>query len=135
MGAIAPGAATAQAGGIERASNSYPFLFEDGNAIQLSFSSVTPGVSGDYPDELVPFSGGSTGNMAGDFVSIGASYKQDMTERLSFGLFLNQPCGAESSCSKGLYEGLNAEWRSEQVAWTLRYKATDQISAHGGLRG
>ncbi|WP_417605052.1 OmpP1/FadL family transporter [Primorskyibacter flagellatus] len=121
----------AVAGGIERTSNNYGLLFEDGNQVELTFSHVAPNVSGDY---VAAAGGGSTGDMAGDYTSTGVGYKTDITDRLSFGLFFNDGYGANSTYKEGFYTGLNAEWDSNQTAVILKYQATDRISVYGGVR-
>lgn len=121
----------AVAGGIERTSNNYGLLFEDGNQVELTFSHVAPDVSGDYPAAL---GGGSTGDMAGDYTSTGVAYKGDINDRLSFGLFFNSGYGANSTYREGFYTGLTAEWDSNQTAVILKYQASDRVSVYGGVR-
>ncbi|TCS59080.1 long-subunit fatty acid transport protein [Primorskyibacter sedentarius] len=118
----------AVAGGIERNSNNYGLLYEDGNQIELTFAHISPTVKGKY------VGGGSTGDMAGDYTSTGVAYKTDITDQLSFGLYFNDGYGADSTYSEGFYTGLNAEWDSTQTAVILKYQATDRISVYGGVR-
>ncbi|MCB1334195.1 MAG: outer membrane protein transport protein [Roseivivax sp.] len=134
-GALAMTAAVAQAGGIERAANNYGLLFADGDQIELSFSSVSPEVSGDYTPTLATLGGqASTGNMAGGYSQIGFGYKNEFNDKLSFGLFVNQPYGADALYSGGFYNGLRAVWESQQLAAILKYQATDRVSVYGGFR-
>ena len=121
----------ATAGGIERATNDYSVLFEDGNYAKLSFSSVTPDVSGDYPAAL---GGGSTDNMAEDYTNFGLSLKYQLNDQFDVGLFLNQPYGANANYTAGTYSGLGADWESNQIALVLKYQATPNISVYGGIR-
>jgi long-chain fatty acid transport protein len=127
--AISAGAVTA--GGIDRSRLNYGILFEKGTYVELGFSHVTPNVSGTY---IPAFGGGSTGNMAGDYTTVSLSYKQDINDRLSFGLFINTPYGADANYTSGPYTGLKANWDSTQIAALLRYEATPAISIYGGLR-
>ena len=124
-------ATAATAGGIDRTGNSYAVLFEEGNHVQLSFSSVTPDVTGAY---LATFGGGSTGNMAEAYVSAGAALKFGLTDSIDVGLFINQPYGANALYPDGAYTGLGADWESNQVALVLKYQATSNISVYGGAR-
>jgi long-subunit fatty acid transport protein len=121
----------ATAGGIDRTGNPYAVLFEEGNHVQLSFSSVTPDVTGAYP---AAFGGGSTGNMAEAYASAGAALKFGLTDSIDVGLFINQPYGANALYPDGAYTGLGADWESNQVALVLKYQATSNISVYGGAR-
>lgn len=121
----------ASAGGIDRTGNAYSVLFEDGNYAQLSFSSVSPDVSGEYQ---AAFGGGSTENMAESYLSLGAALKYGVTDQIDLALFVNQPFGADADYTAGLYTGLSAEWTSTQVAALAKYQATDAISVYGGPR-
>lgn len=126
----------ATAGGIERGGNNYSVLFEEGNYVALSFSSVRPDVSGDYPAGAPPvgLGGGSTDNMSEDYSNFGVALKYELNEQFDVGLFLNQPYGANADYTAGAYTGLGAEWESNQVALVLKYQATPNISVYGGVR-
>ncbi len=91
--ALAVAAGTAQAGGIERSNNDYGFLFTPNDQLQLGFSHVMPELSGKYTPELTAAGGGedSTGNMLTDYTNYTFAYKNDFTEKLTFGLFVNNP--------------------------------------------
>jgi len=121
----------AQAGGLDRAGNAYSVLFEDGNYAQLSFSSTTPDVSGDFPDAV---GGGSSKNMAKSYTSLGFALKYGITDKIDLAVFLNQPFGADAEYTTGFYEGLTAIWESNQVAGVIKYQAAPRISVYGGLR-
>ncbi len=123
--------AAAHAGGIDRTGNPYSVLFEKGNYAQLSFSSVTPEVSGDYP---AAFGGGSTDNMAGSYLSFGAAVKYAVNDQLDLALFINQPYGADADYTAGPYDGLSAVWESKQIAVLAKYQTNDAVSVYGGVR-
>ncbi|MEM8980110.1 MAG: outer membrane protein transport protein [Pseudomonadota bacterium] len=123
--------AAASAGGIERAANGYGILFEDGNRLEIGFSTVDPNVKGDYPAGL---GGGSTGNMAVGYSNLSLSYKHDFSDKFALALFLNQPYGADASYTQGAYTGLAATWDSDALSLVGRYRFTDNISVYGGLR-
>ena len=124
----------ATAGGIDRTLNNYSVLFEEGNYVELSFSRVTPDVSGEYPVDPPLFNGGSTGDLAEDFSTAALSMKYGLRNGLDVGLFLNQPFGADANYTAGSYQGLSAEWDSNQIAVVLKYQATPNISVYGGIR-
>ena len=124
----------AQAGGLDRSGSAYSILFEDGNAAQLSFSTVRPDVSGNYDSSPIPGFEGSSGNMANSYASFGFAVKYAMTEQLDFALFYNQPYGADSEYTNGFYEGLKAQWDSQQIAAVAKYEVSPGISVYGGVR-
>lgn len=130
-GFAALAATSVAAGGIERASNDYGVLFADGSQVAFSLSFAKPKVSGDYDAAL---GGGSTGDMADDYVTTSASYKMDIGENLSFGLFRNKAYGANATYSAGAYTGLTADWDSDQTAMILKYSIGDRFSVYGGAR-
>jgi long-chain fatty acid transport protein len=131
---LALSAGAVSAGGIDRSRLNYGILFEKGTYAELGFSHVSPDVSGTYGPLTGPFNGSSTGGAADNYTTFSLSYKQDINERLSFGLFVNTPYGADVAYGAGPYTGLQAEWKSTQIAALLRYDATDAISVYGGLR-
>ncbi|WP_420863629.1 outer membrane protein transport protein [Algirhabdus cladophorae] len=129
--AIALSTSAAVAGGIERGGNAYSVLYEQGNYAQLGFSTVNPNITGDYPTSL---GGGDTDNMAKSYSHLSFAYKNDLSEALSLGFFINQPYGANADYTQGVYQGLAADWKSDQVAAVLRYKVNQNFSVFGGLR-
>jgi long-subunit fatty acid transport protein len=124
-------AGTAQAGGLDRSRLPYAALFESGRYMELGFSSVAPKVNGTYAPAL---GGIPTGDMAQDYTTLSFAYKADLSEQLSYALFINTPYGADASYTGGLYDGLEATWSSEQIAAVLKYKPVDNVSVYGGLR-
>ncbi|QYK40014.1 MAG: hypothetical protein KF887_11125 [Paracoccaceae bacterium] len=128
---LAVTAGAASAGGIERTRLSYGLLFEQGNYMEFGFTHVAPKVSGDYAS---PMFGTTTGDMANDFTTLSFSYKRDLTDRLALGFYINTPYGADAFYAAGLYNGLNAKWKSRQVAALLKYEVTPSVSVYGGLR-
>src|SRR6056297_836114 len=134
--ALAVTAGAAQADGIERSTIDYGFLFTPNDQLQLSFSHVKPELSGKYTPELTAAGGGEsdTGNMLTDYTNYGLAYKNDFTEKLTFGLFVNNPYGAGAEYTQGVYAGLTAEWDSDQVAVVGKYRLTDRVSVFAGAR-
>lgn len=129
------GATGVLAGGIERANNNYGLLFTPGDQIELTFSHVEPEVSGTYSPTLTFLGGTSdTGNMANAYTNMGFGYKNDVTEKLTFGLYVNQPYGADAAYVGGFYNGLTAQWDSSQVATVVKYQLADRVSVYGGVR-
>ena len=79
----------ASAGGFDRSGQDISILYEDGDAIKLSFASVTPSIDGTYA------SSAESGNMAGSYTSFGLSYKQQFNDQISMALVYDQPYGAK----------------------------------------
>ncbi|WP_136443651.1 hypothetical protein [Pacificoceanicola onchidii] len=129
--ALALTTTAATAGGIERSSNDYGFLFTPGNAFSLGHAIVTPTVSGEYAPAL---GGGSTGNMARSYGSFSFSAKTDLNDKLSLGIYHNQAYGANAAYSQGFYTGLTADWQSKQTSLIAKYKIADRFSVFGGAR-
>lgn len=129
--ALVAAATTATAGGIDRGRLNYGLLFEEGNYAELGLSFVAPSVSGTYPGA---FGGGSTGDMAGDYMTWSLSYKHQFSDQLHMGLYINTPYGANANYTQGPYTGLTATWDSKQIAGVLRYEVTPATSVYGGLR-
>jgi len=121
----------ADAGGIDRGRLNYGLLFEDGDYAELGLSYVAPDVSGTYPGA---FGGGTTGDMAGDYLTWSLSYKHQFSDQLHMGLYINTPYGANANYTQGPYAGLTATWDSKQIAGVLRYEVTPATSVYGGLR-
>ena len=131
LGALVLTTTAGFAGGIERSTLSYSALFDKGRVLTTSFSSVSPSVSGTYP---LAFGGGSTGNMAQSYTSLSFSYKADINDKLAYALYFNQPFGADALYTSGPYTGLEAHWKSDQLAAVLKYQVTDAVAVYGGLR-
>lgn len=131
--ALVLGTLTAQAGGIDRSGQGLGALFEKGRYFELSFGSVQPTVSG---NDVALFGGGATGDVAGDYTQFALSYKYDINDRLSFALNIDQPFGADvvygaSSVALG---NTRAYAESLGITGLLRYKFSDNVSVHGGIR-
>ena len=130
LAALTLSTTVASAGGIDRSALPTSILFEPGSTARLTFSSVTPNVSGAYAPAL----GASTKNMAQSYVSLGFAVKMDLSDRMSVALMANQPYGADAKYTGGFYTGLEAHWTSTQLAAVLKFDVTDRVSVFGGLR-
>lgn len=134
IGALALTTTVAHAGGLDRSGQSVAAIFETGGYAELSFGYVMPSVDGgDSP--LAP--GVETGNVGTAYSAIGLAYKQDLSEKLSAGLIIDQPFGAAVSYedSAGYFiEGTKAEVFTASLTGLLRYKFTESLSVHGGPR-
>lgn len=120
------------AGGLDRSGQSIAPIFEKGRYAELSFGSVRPSVDGVFRGVL------NSGNVAPSYTQVGAAYKQDFGEKLSFGLILDQPFGADvsyDSTTPGYpLAGSTASISSTGLTAVLRYKFSDAFSVHAGVR-
>lgn len=138
LAALAASTAAAQAGGFERSGLPMGFMFEKGNYAELSFGYVDPGVSGATNAGIpAPVGSGSSGDVAGNYSTIGLAFKMDVNDRISLGFTLDPTYGADVSYPTGNtypLRGSNATLRGETLAIIGRYKLSDAFSVHAGLR-
>lgn len=120
--ALTLGTAAAQAGGFDRSGLPIGWIFEKGNYAELSFGSVSPDVTA---------SGNPYGDVAGDYTQLGMALKMDLSDKLSFGLSVDQPYGAKINYN---VFGLNADLTSTSINAIARYKFSDRVAVHAGLR-
>lgn len=123
----------ATAGGFERGGFNLSPLFEDGSYAELSFSSVSPDVTG-----IAPGTGLGSGNMTEDYFTYGFAYKTDLTDDLSIALIFDDAFGAnvsyEDSAAGFPFRNFNAALSGRSASALLRYEIDDTWSVHGGLR-
>lgn len=131
--AVAAGASTAYAGGIDRSGQWITPLFHKGNYAQIGLGYVNPSVSG---QDVAAFGGGQTGNVANSFPLPSLALKQDITNRLSYALILDEGFGADTSYGAGSIAlgGTKAHADTTDLTGVLRYKLTKRFSVIGGLR-
>ncbi len=132
---LAFGATSAFAGGIERSAQSVSPLFEQGNYAEFSFGAFNPDVSGFGAG---PFTGTSSGDMAGSYGTFSFAYKRVLKDNLDIALIVDQPIGADVDYpianAPYPFAGSTAEVKSLAVTGLLRYKFPSNISVYGGLR-
>jgi long-subunit fatty acid transport protein len=120
------------AGGIDRSGQDYSLLFEPGTAVRIEFGSVSPSLSG--RDKL----GNPIANVGRDFTQTQVGFKSDVNARLSYGLILDQPYGADvaygGSSATTMFGGTSAQAESAGMTALLRYKFNERMSVHGGLK-
>ncbi|MHA7851077.1 OmpP1/FadL family transporter [Roseovarius sp.] len=120
----------ASAGGIDRSGQSIAPLFQEGNYAEISLGTAVPSVSGSVV-------GIQSGDMADTYWQFGAAMKQQINDRLSYAIILDQPFGANVaySASTGYpLRGTYAELQSTALTGVLRYNMDNGFGVHGGLR-
>jgi long-subunit fatty acid transport protein len=140
--ALAAAATTAQAGGIERSTQSVAILFEQGSYAELGFGYLSPDVSGTQGNTIGPFQAGTpSGDMLPSYTTYSLGYKTDLNEDLSLAIILDEPIGADVDYpgtfgTPGSYAlaGTTAELNSTALTAFLKYKFENNVSLYGGLR-
>ncbi len=130
------------AAGIERAAPSTRVLFEEGRYLELSFSSVTPDLTGNGGD-ATPLGGppaaapNGTGDLLETYSQFGAAYKADLNDQLSYAFILDSPHGVDTAyplVAGSIYSGTTATLDSIQLTGILAYDVSDRVKVYGGLR-
>lgn len=123
-------AGAANAGGVERTTQSVAVLFEEGRYFEFGASFGDPDVSG-------TFLGAGSGDIADSFFNLGAAYKADINDEFSYAIIYDQPYGADVFYPEGsgyLFAGSNAKLRAHTLTGILQYNLGNGASVYGGLR-
>ena len=134
--ALFTSATVAQAGGLERTTQSPAILFEDGRYFELSFGTVSPDVTGG-----AAALGGESGDMLASYSTFGVAFKSDINETLSYAVIFDQPYGADTAyhgtfipMGSYAFAGASAEVNSNAITGILQYNIDGGASVYGGLR-
>ena len=120
----------AMAAGVERSASPVSFMFEQGSYAELSFGYVSPTVTGSAL-------GAQSGDMAPGYATVALAYKADISDRLSIGILLDQPLGADVAYPTGTgyaFAGATASLDSTAVTAILKYTLPSNVSMYGGIR-
>jgi len=130
---VALGAGATYAGGIDRSGQGVSQIFEKGTYAELSFGALNPSVSG---TDVAIFGGGSTGNVASNYTQFSLAYKQDINDKLSFAIILDQPFGAKLLYGTGSVAlgGTSVDAKATSLTGVMRYKLDQNFSVLGGVR-
>ena len=130
LGALALSATTAMAGGLDRSGQNITSIFETGNYAELSFGYVTPDVTGNFAGLF------ESGNVGPAYSQLSFAVKTDLNPKISIGLIVDQPYGAEVNYADVGYVlgGTTATVDSTAITLLGRYKFSDAFSVHAGLR-
>ncbi|WP_303856719.1 MULTISPECIES: hypothetical protein [Salinicola] len=123
------------AGAIERSKQPIQPLFESGRYLEFSVVAVSPNVSG--VDSGVAQPGASSGNIIDNYFQFGVAYKDDVNDKWSYALILDQPYGADTTYPDGkayFASGSSADIDSYALTGIARYKFNENFSIYGGLR-
>ncbi len=126
-------ASAAQAGGVERSTQSVAILFEQGRYAELSFGTFSPDVSGSGNFGVTL----QSGDMSSTFNTFSLGYKMAINDKMDFALIIDQPIGADVAYPTGsVYPlaGTTADLSSTAITGLLRYRFENNVSVIGGLR-
>lgn len=129
-------ASTAFAGGIERSAQSVALLFEEGRAMQFSFTYVSPTLEGTFSP--APGVSLGSGDMAPGYSSLSFGYKMPVGRSMDLALIYDQSVGADidyTGADAGYpFAGTTAELDGTDLTALLRYRFDSGMSVYGGLR-
>ena len=136
------GATAATAGGIDRAAQRSDLIFRPGTYGEVSFSRTLPGVGGGDLPLLTSAGPVGTGakydRVADNFTSYGFGIKHDVNDRFSFALSGQEDFGSDieydgdpQATNLG---GTSAIADTYALTFIGRYKLTENVSLHAGLR-
>ncbi len=129
-------ATAASAGGLERTPQSMAILFEEGRYMELSFGYVVPDVTG-VGGPTNPTPGAATGDILDSYFNLGAAYKADLSDTLSYAIIFDQPYGADTAYPTNTlyaFRGSTAEVNSNAITGVLQYNLGNGASIYGGVR-
>ena len=130
----------ATAGGLDRSGQGIGIIFEEGNAVELSFGQITPTVTGIASG--LGLAGVGSGNMASPYTQMGLGFKYQVKDNLSLSLIIDQPFGASvdyGDADAGYYTttaggASTAEVSGSAITAVARYNINSNFSVHGGVR-
>lgn len=131
-GALALAGTAAIAGGVDKTGQSIQQIFEPGRYVELSYTLLSPNVSG-----RATSGGASSGDMLLDYRALDGAIKTDLSERLSAALVIDHPYAANTRYPDGtgyFAAGTTAELSAAAVTGILRYRTASNFSVIGGLR-
>ncbi len=109
-------------------------LFEEGTYVELSYSNVSPEVSGAGANG--PLLGVASGDMAASYNVARLSFRQDINEALSFALISSEPYGSDvvyPAMAGYPFANSTAQLSTRQLSGVLRYEFSNGVSAYAGV--
>lgn len=127
--ALAVSAVSAHAVGLDRSARPTGLIFEDGNVLEFSIGGANPSIDG------TDVAAQQTGNIGESFVIWGAGLRYEINDKLSFGVIIDEPYGADVfyGPTTPVLTGTAAIVDSNAITAFGRYKFDENWSVHGGL--
>jgi long-chain fatty acid transport protein len=147
--ALSAGAGSVHAAALEQTvPATIRLLSQEGRYVEFNVAFTSPHQDGsgvtipDNPLGIPPGTyPGSTGNMLNDRWTFSGAWKDDITDRLSYALIVDQPLMADTSFGQGsfpfpfsLYGGSSADLKTYQFTAALAYEVTPNVTLYGGAR-
>ncbi len=126
---------TAFAGGLDRATFNSSLLYQKGTYMEMSYANTNPEVA---PSNAPGLS--SDWEVGSEFDTVQFGFKDDVTEKLTFGLTMNSnPFGVDVDYSAfgGPYAALSslrANLSSRALTAMAKYQINDRVSAFGAIK-
>ncbi|WP_216936879.1 MULTISPECIES: OmpP1/FadL family transporter [unclassified Acinetobacter] len=124
------------AAALDRSGQSIAAFLQPGNYFEAGITVLDPSVSGTSSAAL---GGQATGDMAGDYHSVSAALKLQLTDNFSFGLIFDQPFGAEADYKDGSaafnptsFDGTRAEVTTENLSFLFGFQPTENWNIYAG---
>lgn len=129
VSALLASTTVAHAVGLDRVGRPTAFIFESGNQAEFSLGFANPSIDG------TDLTTSRTGNIADNFTILGAGLRYEVNDKLSFGLIVDEPYGADILYGAGspLLAGTEATLDSTAATFFARYKVNENVAIHGGL--
>lgn len=119
----------ASAGGLDQSGQPVTLLFSDGNVAEVAIAAWNPSVesSGSTP---------ASGNVYGPITDGFAGVKWDVAPRISAAVIADIPYGVNVDYPDGAFPFAGTEAQPSSLALTglLRWRASDSVAFHGGIR-
>lgn len=128
-------AGAAHAGGLDRSGQDISAIFETGTVAELSFGTLSPSVSGVFTHPV--FGDLASGSVSPSYTVFSGAVKMDLDPHWSVALIVDQPWGAAIDYPAGTtypLAGTSAHVDSLGITALGRYRVTDRIALHAGLR-
>lgn len=134
------------AAAMDRSGQSIAAFLQPGNYFEAGITVLDPSVSGttsNAPSLNSPTLGvgtnKATGDMAGDYHSVSAALKLQLTDNFSFGLIFDQPFGAEADYKDRSVafnptgnDGTRAEVTTENLSFVFGFQPTENWNIYAG---
>ena len=130
LSAVSICATGALAAGIDQSGQPVLPLFEDGNHAEISITRWVPSLDGVWAN------GARTRTVYDPITDVAGAIKLQFNRKWSGALLIDQPYGIDVAypASDFLFAGTGAVPDSTGVTVLARYKFTDRVSVHGGVR-
>jgi long-chain fatty acid transport protein len=135
------GSSLAQAGGYDRSGQDTSIIFAEGNAVEITYVTVKPSVTGTYDATaqgaatfytLNPAA--ATGSVAPSYNMTNIAFKMDINDEFSLAVINDSPFGADVAWTSGMFTGTKGKIKSNATTALLSYAMDNNVTVYGGLK-